>query len=117
VRLRADAIRVPSLLPARKYCLTGPLYGGLSLPLARNLALPLPLLAGEKAAGEHSNPVARTVNPMPLRDYPGIEVSYFAGGSLDQTSVCRKSLCRKSLCRKKENGPHLFPVSAFLVSR
>jgi hypothetical protein len=49
---------------------------------------------------------------MPLRDYPGIDVSYFAGGSLDQTSVCRKSLCRE-----KENGPHLFPVSAFLVPR
>jgi hypothetical protein len=97
VRLCADAIRVSivtsgGVLPAGKS----------SFPSSCNRIVPVPSLAEEVAAYEFSSPVACTSNPMLQIELVGSKVSYSAG---------------RILCTKKEFGPHLFLVSAFLVSR
>jgi len=93
VRLRTDATRLPVVLPPGKSC----------LPLVRNLTIPVPSVAREKAAeekaaGELPKSVAHTSTPVLPLEHASSE--YSAGGAL---------------YREKESRPDLF--SAFLVSR
>jgi hypothetical protein len=97
VRLCADAIRVSIITSCGVTS-----AGKSSLPSFCNRIVPVPSLAEEVVTHEFSSPVACTSNPMLPIELVSSEVSNLAG---------------RILCTKKEFGPHLFLVSAFLVSR